>query len=147
MQPPDGTRIGTTRTIGQTAESVVRRLYPALAEGDRAVLEEILDPGFVGVLADGLPFGIGGEYRGADAMCRHGWGGIARHFAARAEPERFSPLEDGRLLVTGRYRGHGRRGGGPLDAGFAHVVSVENGRITALEQFTDTARWADAAPP
>lgn len=129
------------------AQDVVRRLYPALAEGDRTVLDEILDPGFVGVLADGMPFGIGGEHRGADDMRRNGWGGIARYFAARAEPEELSPLADGRLLVTGRYRGKGRRGGGPVDAGFAHVVTVEQGRITALEQFTDTARWTEAAPP
>lgn len=135
------------RTATPTAEDLARRLYPALAEGDRAALDELLDPDFVGVLADGLPFGIGGEHRGADAMRRNGWGGIARHFAARAEPARFSPLPDGRLLVTGRYRGKGRRGGGALDAGFAHVLTVGRGRITALEQFTDTARWAEAAPP
>ena len=94
-----------------------------------------------------MPFGVGGEHRGAAEMRRHGWGGIARHFTACAEPEQITPLADGRLLVTGRYVGQGRRGGGPVDAAFAHVVSVDDGRITALEQYTDTARWAEAAPP
>ncbi|MBN9797478.1 enoyl-CoA hydratase [Pseudonocardia sp. UM4_GMWB1] len=135
-------------TMGTTDdETVVRRLYPALAEGDRETLDAILHPGFVGVLADGMPGGVGGEHRGAEAMRRDGWGGIARNFAARAEPERFTPTADGRMLVSGRYRGRGRRGGGELDAAFTHVVTVADGRLTRLEQLTDTARWAAAAPP
>jgi 2-(1,2-epoxy-1,2-dihydrophenyl)acetyl-CoA isomerase len=35
-------------------------------------------------------------------MRRNGWGAIARYFEARAVPERFLDLADGRLLVTGR---------------------------------------------
>ncbi|WP_156067412.1 enoyl-CoA hydratase-related protein [Pseudonocardia halophobica] len=134
-----------TTTAGPA--EVARRLYSALAGGDRDTLDEILHPDFVGHLADGMPFGIGGEHRGAEAMRRSGWGGIAKHFAASAEAEQFALLEDGRLLVTGRYRGHGRRGGGAVDATFAHVVTVQDGRITALDQYTDTARWARGAPP
>ena len=80
-------------------------------------------------------------------MRRNGWGGIARHFEARAEPERFLELADGRLLVTGRYRGRGKQNGAPLDAAFAHLITVEAGQIRALEQFTDTARWRDAGGP
>ena len=78
-------------------------------------------------------------------MRRNGWGAIARHFTARAEPERFLDVGDGRLLVTGRYRGEGKQGGSPLNAAFAHLITFEGGRIRALEQYTDTARWHEAA--
>ena len=64
---------------------------------------------------------------------------------ARAEPERFLDLADGRLLVTGRYRGRGKQGGTLLDAAFAHLIAIDQGHIKSLEQFTDTARWQDAA--
>jgi len=133
--------------VSGSPEELVRRLYRALGDGDGAALDELVDPAFEGVLADGMPFGIGGLHHGATAMRTDGWGAIGRHFTARAVPERFLSLEDGRLLVTGRYEGRGRRGGGPLDAGFAHLVTVAGDRITAIEQYTDTARWADAAPP
>jgi 2-(1,2-epoxy-1,2-dihydrophenyl)acetyl-CoA isomerase len=126
---------------------LVSRLYEALATGDTRTLGALLHPDFHGRLADGMPFGIGGEYEGAAAMRRDGWGAIGRRFTARAEPEHFLPLQDGRLLVTGRYTGRGRRGGGPLDAAFAHLITITDGRIGALEQYTDTARWADAAAP
>lgn len=126
-----------------SAEALARRMYAALATGDRDELDAVLDPDFTGRIAEGMPAGAG-AHDGAAAMRRHGWGAIARDFAARAEPERFLPIEPDRLLVTGRYTGEGR-GGGKLDAAFAHVLTVRGDRITALEQYTDTARWVAAA--
>jgi 2-(1,2-epoxy-1,2-dihydrophenyl)acetyl-CoA isomerase len=138
--------MGTT-TDADTSARLVQQLYDALAALDLPALNALLDPDFEGVLAIGMPFGVGGEHHGADAMRRNGWGAIGRHYVARAEPAQFLPLVDGRMLVTGRYVGQGRRGGGVLDAPFAHIVSVKDGRITGLEQYTDTARWVAAAPP
>ncbi len=74
-------------------------------------------------------------------------GAIARHFEARAEPERFLDLVDGRLLATGRYRGRGKQGGAALDAAFAHLIAIDPGtHQVAFEQFhPDHSRWHDAA--
>jgi 2-(1,2-epoxy-1,2-dihydrophenyl)acetyl-CoA isomerase len=138
--------VSDTETAGDANAALVQRLYDALAALDLTALEEILDRDFHGILAAGMPYGVGGDHRGSQAMRRDGWGAIGRHFVARAEPDRFLPLVDGRILVTGRYVGKGRRGGGLLDAAFAHIVSVSNGRIIYLEQYTDTARWCAAAP-
>ena len=96
---------------GQTHSDLARALYAALAAGDRDRLDALLHPNFVGEIAEGMPFGIGGRHEGAAAMRRNGWGAIARHFTARAEPERFLDVGEGRLLVTGRYRGEGKQGG------------------------------------
>jgi 2-(1,2-epoxy-1,2-dihydrophenyl)acetyl-CoA isomerase len=124
---------------------LARALYAALAAGDRKQLDALLHPEFTGRTAEGMPFGIGGNYESPMAMRRNGWGRIAKHFEARAEPERFLDLADGQLLVTGHYRGRGKQGGAALDAAFAHLIAVDQGRIKSLEQFTDTARWHDAA--
>ena len=126
---------------------IARALYAALAAGNREQLETLLHPDFVGEIAEGMPFGIGGRHEGSSEMRRNGWGAIARHFAARAEPERFLEVGEACLLVTGRYRGEGRHGGASLDASFAHLITFEGDRITRLEQYTDTARWHDAAGP
>ncbi len=40
------------------------------------------------------------------------WWRIGEHFKARAVAEDFQTLEDGRLVVTGTYRGSARRSGG-----------------------------------
>ncbi len=129
------------------AADVAAAFYAALAAGDRDQLDALLDPEFTGRTAEGMPFGIGGVHDSPGAMRRNSWGVIARHFEARAEPDRFLDLGDGRLLVTGRYRGRGRQSGAALDAAFAHLITIEAGRIRALEQYTDTARWREAAGP
>jgi 2-(1,2-epoxy-1,2-dihydrophenyl)acetyl-CoA isomerase len=131
----------------RSTSDMARSLYTALASGNREQLDVLLHPGFVGQIADGMPFGIGGRHESPSAMRRNGWGGIARHFAARAEPERFLDIGTDRLLVTGRYRGEGKQGGTTLDAAFAHLLTFADGRIRTLEQYTDTARWRDAASP
>jgi 2-(1,2-epoxy-1,2-dihydrophenyl)acetyl-CoA isomerase len=131
----------------RNSADLARAFYAALAAGDRAQLDSLLHPEFTGRTAEGMPFGIGGDHESPSAMRRNAWGTIARHFEARAEPERFLDVTDGRLLVTGRYRGHGKQSGAPLDAAFAHLITIEQERIKALEQYTDTARWQEAAGP
>ncbi len=122
-------------------------LYPALAGGDRAALDALLDPEFVGRTAAGMPLGLGGEHRGAKAMRREFWGVIAKHYDLRAEPAETALLGPGRVLVRGTYRGLARSTGRKFEAEFAHLVSVTDGRIVALEQLTDTFAWADALVP
>jgi 2-(1,2-epoxy-1,2-dihydrophenyl)acetyl-CoA isomerase len=131
----------------RNSTDLARALYAALGAGDRDQLDTLLHPQFTGRTAEGMPFGIGGDHDSPPAMRRIGWGAIARHFEAHAEPERFLDLADGRLLVIGRYHGRGKQGGAPLDAAFAHLIAIDQGRIKSLEQFTDRARWHDAAGP
>jgi steroid delta-isomerase-like uncharacterized protein len=126
------------------AQALVRRVYAALRTGDAPALREVLAADFEGVFADGLPHELGGTRRGPDAAITEGWWAIGRHFRVFAEPQRWIAGESGRLLVTGRYRGTARAGGGEVDADFAHLWTARDGRLVALHQFTDTARWAAA---
>lgn len=132
--------------MSATPEELIRRLYAVLGEGDTATIGELLHPDFVGTIAAGMPAGSG-EHIGAEAMWRDGWAQIGRAFAAGPKPDEIVPLADGRVLVSGRYTGHGRRGGGPLDAAYTHVFSFRDGRISGIVQVSDTARWRDAASP
>ncbi|BBY81207.1 enoyl-CoA hydratase/isomerase family protein [Mycolicibacterium pulveris] len=119
-----------------------RRLYAALAAGDRDALSALLHPDFIGHAAEGLPLGMGGEHVGAEAMQSKLWWRIGEHFRVRADARQFASLEDGRLLVSGSYVGTSRRTGNALDAEFVHIIGfAPDGRITSLRQFTDTAAW------
>lgn len=123
---------------------LVARMYEALAQGDSAAVAELLDPEFEGVLAEGLPAGLGGRREGMLAMRDEGWWAIGRAFRVRADPEEWIECADGRLLVLGRYVGSARSTGKPLDAAFAHVWTARDGRLTRVWQLTDTALWAEA---
>jgi 2-(1,2-epoxy-1,2-dihydrophenyl)acetyl-CoA isomerase len=123
---------------------LAQRLYTALSQGYGAAVADLLCPEFQGRTAAGLPLGLGGEYVGAEDMRDNFWWAIGRHFRAEAEPEEFLDLADGRLLVSGTYKGAGRRSGRKLEAAFTHVIGFKQGRIASLVQLTDTAAWHDA---
>lgn len=134
------------RSARGTAEELATSLYDALAAGDRERLDALLDPAFEGRTTEGLPFDLGGVYQGPDAMQRDFWWRIAKHYQARAVPKQFSCLDDGRLVVHGRYTGSAR-GGGVLDAEFVHLLTFTQGRISGLVQLTDSERWWAALTP
>lgn len=123
----------------ESVQDTARRLYDALAAGDVPTIRQLLDPSFTGVMTDGLPFGIGRTYHGPEAMLEQCWGKVARHYAITPEPAEYLPVEDGRLVVLGSYRGTARATGRPLDAAFAHILRIADDRIVELLQVTDTA--------
>lgn len=134
----------TVETRGD-ATSTAKALYGALASGDRDTINALLSDDFVGHAAEGLPLAMGGEHRGAEAMQRNLWWKIGKHFAVEAQPDTLRVLDDGDLLVTGRYRGTARRSRRVLDAEFTHVLRFDrDGRISSLRQLTDTAAWVEA---
>jgi ketosteroid isomerase-like protein len=134
---------GYTRAVAVERRSVLERVYAALGAGDRDALLALLAPDFDAEFAAGMPAG-GGHHAGAEAAIENGWWAIGRAFAARAEPEEWIECADNRLLVRGRYRGKARSTGQPLDAAFDHLWTVQNGRVTSLQQLTDTALWINA---
>jgi 2-(1,2-epoxy-1,2-dihydrophenyl)acetyl-CoA isomerase len=138
---------GTDSTLTANADAA-QRLYEALRGGDRDTLAVLLHPEFVGHTTAGLPLDLGGEYSGPDEMQRDFWWRIGRHYVAEAHPDDMRRLDDGRLFVRGRYRGHGRESGGPLDAEFIHVLTfATDGTIVRLDQLTDSASWVAALEP
>lgn len=125
--------------------SSAQQLYRALAAGDREGLGLLLHPEFVGHATEGLPMDMGGEHIGAEAMQKGLWWQIGRHYEVEAQVDEFRALDDGRLFVAGHYRGEGRATGRRLDAAFIHVIAFStDGRISALDQLTDTAAWVEA---
>jgi len=122
-------------------DDLVRGVYAALSRGDAAAIDELLAPEFVGEIADGMPVGAG-RHDGPAAMRERGWWAMGRAYAVRAEPDEFVACADGRLLVSGRYRGTRRSDGFVVDAAFTHLWTALDGRLVAVRQVTDTARWS-----
>jgi 2-(1,2-epoxy-1,2-dihydrophenyl)acetyl-CoA isomerase len=128
-----------------TKVSTAQQLYRALAAGDRGALGALLHPDFVGHATEGLPMEMGGEHIGPETMQKKLWWRIGRHYRAEAHVDEFHGLDDGRLYVAGHYRGEARASGKTLDAAFIHVIGfASDGRISALDQLTDSAAWVEA---
>jgi ketosteroid isomerase-like protein len=125
------------------ARRVADEIYRALQQKDVAALQRLAHPECECEVTEGLPQGIGGSHRGGDAVLAM-WGRVARLFEIHPEPREFLDAGPGRLVVLGRYRGRARSTGREVDAAFAHVIAVQDGRLRRLVQVTDSQRWREA---
>jgi 2-(1,2-epoxy-1,2-dihydrophenyl)acetyl-CoA isomerase len=121
-------------------QALVERAYAALATGDRDTLLALLTADFEAEAAAGMPGGIGGAIRGPEAMIAFWWA-LGASYSVRPEPEEWIACADGRLLVTGTYRGRERATGHVVEAAFDHLWTAREDRLAALRQLTDTALW------
>jgi hypothetical protein len=128
-------------TMNANAE-IAKRAYEAFARGDiEAVLASFAeDVEFYE--AEGLPWG--GLHHGRDEVARNVFGVLAETFDDyTATPERYIESGD-TVVVLGRYSGVGRESGKTLDAAFAHVWNLEDGRLKEFNHYADTARIVEA---
>jgi ketosteroid isomerase-like protein len=122
------------------ATSTLQALYEAFAAGDGDTLGKLMaDTHWVE--ASGGPYG--GIYRGLGEIAENVFGPIGRDVQDfSAKPDEILPVGEDRAIALGFYRGH--TAAGPLETRFAHLATVDGGRITHFEQFTDTHEWRHA---
>ena len=120
----------------------VRTLYDAFAKGDVPGVLGTFDPNIVWNNAESSPYADRNPYRGVPAIAEgifQRLGGEWEYF--RVKPEQFVDGGDV-VVVLGRYEAKYRKTGRPLDAQFAHVWWLRDGKVTRLQQYTDTAQFA-----
>ena len=82
-----------------------------------------------------------GSFRGPQSVADEVFATVPRNFDEfRAEAEQFIDAGE-HLVVTGRFRGRAK-GGQELDAPFAHVWTMRNGRAARFQNYVDQPRWA-----
>lgn len=124
---------------------LARRLYDGFLAHDAAAILALLDPELEADVSAGMPLGVGGRHSGAETMMREVWIPVFAAYDVRVEADEL--IEAGEQVVAvGGYRGTERTGGTPFDASFAHVLTIRDGLVTALQQITDTASWPAPAP-
>ncbi|MEV6321617.1 nuclear transport factor 2 family protein [Nocardia sp. NPDC051787] len=124
---------------------VVKGFYAATQAGDGPSILALLHPEFMARTAPGMPCGAGGTFHGPLEAMTKIWGAVDREFDTAPYDETWHETTDGTVVVTGHYRGAARATGREYDAEFVHLWQVDDdGRITRLHQYTDTARWYDA---
>ena len=122
------------------ATDVVQRLYEAFAAGDGEALGLLIGE-TDWVEAAGGPYG--GRYRGLTEVAANVFSPLAQDVMDfSAIPDEVLQVGENRALALGFYRG--TTPGGPLEIRFAHLATVEGGRVTRFEQFTDTHEWRRA---
>lgn len=127
-----------------TNADIIRSLYDAFARGDVPAVLGLFDPQIEWNEADGVRYADRNPYRGPMAVAEGVFGRlIADVDRFAAAPAAFIDGGD-RVVVEGRYQGRVKATGAVLDAQFAHVYTLQGGRIVRFQQYTDTAQWAKA---
>jgi len=122
--------------------AMVQGLYEAAARGEHGVLMGALHPSIEWREAEGTRYAGGNPYVGPDAVGPL-LGRIATDVADfRLEPQTFTDGGDV-VLVQGRYKGVGANTKKPLDAAFAHIWYLREGKVVQFQQYTDTKQWGD----
>jgi ketosteroid isomerase-like protein len=122
--------------------NAARRLYEAIATRDARAILAAMTEDFVGDVSPGMPLGVGGRHEGREAMLRDVWGRVFAAYDVRLDVDRYLACGDDTIVAIGRYRGAERATAQPVDARFAHVLTVHDGHVSGLEQITDTRAWA-----
>lgn len=119
---------------------LIERIYGAFGSGDMGLVADLLaDTEWHE--AEGMPYG--GRYTGSAEIFENVFAPIARDIEGfTAMPAEFLPAGDDRVLVLGSYRGTGKAGA--LDAAFAHVWTIQDGKVVKFVQYADTHRWREA---
>ncbi len=124
---------------------IVRGLYSAFETGDVPGVFGIFDEAIEWHEAEHSPYADRNPYVGPDAVAE----GVFARLDSDVEgftvvPENFIDGGD-TVVVEGRYRGTMRSTSAPLDAQFAHVWRVRDGKIVGFQQYTDTTQSARGA--
>jgi len=123
---------------------IIRAAYDALAAGDVPAMLKTFAPDVTWNEAENFPYADGNPYVGRDAVggLLARLGGDWDYFSLVVE----QLLEAGQNVVAlGRYKGRHSTTDAELDAQFAHIWWLENGKIVRFQQYTDTAQAIAAA--
>jgi uncharacterized protein len=135
----------TTVAAPAANRAIVETAYADFARGDVEAFLAILDPNVTWVDAEGYPYA--GTYVGPEALLE----GLIARIGAEWDDYRVVPntyVADGeRIVALGDYSGTYKATGRSVEAPFAHVWQLVDGKVVSFRQFTDGPPWERAITP
>lgn len=125
-----------------TNRETIGSLYAAFGRGDAGTVLGAFDPAIVWMEAENVAYADRNPYVGPQQVAEGVFGRLMTEWDGfSVNPG--SLLQDGDTVVAlGRYGGTFRGTGRALDAQFVHVWTLQAGRVTRFQQYTDTAQFA-----
>jgi ketosteroid isomerase-like protein len=121
--------------------NILRQGYDAFNRGNIDTVMGLMDPNIEWQEPDveGLP--QRGTHHGPDAVANNVFGPVAENWDDfQVVPEEFLDADD-RVIVLGHFQGRGKATGRTLDAPYAHVWTLRDGKAVHFRSYTDTANF------
>ncbi len=123
--------------------STLGRAYEAFNRGDIEGAVQAFDPQIEWHELEGNPQ-ASGIFRGTDAVVNEVFGTIPENWDEfEADPHDFIDAGE-HIIVLGHFRGRAKGADGTLDAHFAHVWRMRDGKAAHFVNYADTRAWAQA---
>jgi sugar lactone lactonase YvrE/ketosteroid isomerase-like protein len=121
------------------ARATVEAVYVVFAQGDMDAFAALMSPDIVWNEAEGNPYADLNPYIGPEAVMS----GLMARLVSDWEDISVTPqefvVEGDRVVVFGRYKETWKATGRKLDIPFVHSWTVNEGKLVAFQQYTDTA--------
>ena len=125
--------------------AVIDNLYKLFATGEIPKVLELMDAEIVWNEAEGNTYANGNPYIGPEAVLNGVFAKIgAEHEYFKVENVKLHNMLDNKVLATLRYDAK-YKNGKAYNVQVAHLWTLENGKITAFQQYVDTKGVHDAA--
>jgi tetratricopeptide (TPR) repeat protein len=137
---------GTQLLPNPTNVALVKKLYEAFSEGNIPAVIGALDAQVVWNEAEGNSLADGNPYIGPDAVLNGVFARIGTEYEyLRLKDIKLHAMADNQVLATLRY--HAKLVDHPtlIDAQAAHLWTIQDGKVTAFQQYVDTRQLAEAA--
>jgi ketosteroid isomerase-like protein/Tfp pilus assembly protein PilF len=131
---------------GQQNTAVVQSIYDDFSEGDIPAVLNALHKEVVWNEAEGNDLADGNPYVGPDAVLQGVFARLGEQYEYfRLKDIELHPMIGNEVLATLRYDAKLKENGMAIDAQAAHLWTVENGKVTAFQQYVDTRQLAEKA--
>ncbi len=126
---------------GQNSE-IIRGMYDSFGKGDLPAVAAAMAPDVEWNEAENFIYADGNTYIGPGAVVD----GVFSRVGADWTGFKLAVSEvieaGDRVVAFGRFTGRHKATGAPLDAQFAHVWKLDDGKVVQFQQYTDTLQFA-----
>lgn len=128
--------------MATTNTQIIRNFYANLGKGDMPSVLGTFDDGIEWTEAAGFPYG--GQYTGQDEIVEN----VIKRLVTEWDGFTVSPVEyidaGERTVVLGKYTGTYKDTGKKMEADFAHIWTLRDGKAVKFVQYADTALVQEA---
>lgn len=125
----------------------IQSLYEAFGKGDVPFVLGSFDPNINWQEAENSNYGDRNPYTNPQEVLE----GVFMRLLGDVPDFALHPAEfidaGDTVVVEGRYKGTWKATGKAIDAQFAHVWRVRDGKVVSFQQYTDTLQWKDVETP
>lgn len=125
--------------------SIIDGMYKSFATGDVPAVLAAFDANIIWNEAENFPYADRNPYKGPDAVVD----GVFARLGSEWDYWNLVDIElhdmaNDQVLATGRYQAKYKKNGKTIDAQFAHLWTLKEGKVLNFQQYADTKQVTDA---